>query len=60
MHYGLRVTGHLKAKHRDLVPILHTLKRVPIEENLDCLEVSSGNGGKRFATKWHLEEFSRA
>jgi hypothetical protein len=31
-----------------------------MEENLDCLEVSSGNGGKRFATKGHLEELSRA
>jgi hypothetical protein len=31
-----------------------------MEENLDCLELSSGNGGNRFATKEHLEEFSRA
>lgn len=37
-----------------------TLKRVPMEENLDCLEVSSANGGKRFATNGHLESLSKA
>jgi hypothetical protein len=37
-----------------------TLKRVPIEGNLDCLDVSSGSGGKRLATKGHLEASNRA
>lgn len=33
----------------------NTLKREPIEENLEDLAVSSGSGGKRPATKEHLE-----
>ena len=37
-----------------------TLKRVPMEENLDCFDVSSGSGGKRLATNGHLDAFSRA
>lgn len=37
-----------------------TLNRVPMEENFDCFDVSSGNGGKRFATNEHLEAFKRA
>lgn len=32
-----------------------TLKREPIEENLEDLELSSAIGGKRPATKEHLE-----
>lgn len=37
-----------------------TLKRVPMEENLDCLDVSSGNAGKRFETKEHFEAVNRS
>lgn len=39
--------------HQDCSKI--TLKREPIEENLEDLAVSSGSGGKRPATKEHLE-----
>ena len=36
-----------------------TLKRVPIDENLDLLE-SSDVGGNKLATKEQLEEFNSA
>jgi len=36
-----------------------TLKRVPIEENFDCLE-SSDTGGNKFATNEHVEAFNNA
>ena len=36
-----------------------TLKRVPIDENLDLLE-SSDVGGNKLATKEQLEEFNNA
>lgn len=36
-----------------------TLKRVPIDENFDCLE-SSAIGGNKLATKEQLEEFNNA
>lgn len=37
-----------------------TLKREPMEENLEDLVVSSGSGGKRPATKGHLEAPNRS
>lgn len=37
-----------------------TLNRVPIEENFDCFDDSSGSGGKRSATNEHLEAFNKA
>lgn len=37
-----------------------TLKRVPIEENFDCFEDSSGSGGNRFATNEHFEASNKA
>lgn len=37
-----------------------TLKRDPIEENLEDFEVSSGTGGKSPATKEHLEALNRS
>jgi len=37
-----------------------TLKRAPIEENLDDFEDSSGGGGNRDETKAHGEAFNRA
>lgn len=39
---------------------LHTLKRVPIDENFDFLEESSDILGKRFATNLQLEASSKA
>jgi len=39
---------------------MDTLKRDPIEENLDDLEVSSGSGGKRADTKVHFEACKRS
>lgn len=49
----------MKNCHSSLL-ILPTLKRVPMEENLDCFDDSSGNGGKRFATNGQLEAVNRA
>lgn len=40
--------------------LFFTLNRVPMEENFDCFDVSSGNGGKRLATNEHLEAYKRA
>lgn len=37
-----------------------TLKRDPIEENLDDFEDSSGSGGKSAAAKEHLEAVKRS
>lgn len=37
-----------------------TLKRVPIDENLDCFDASSGNGGNKLATKEHLDASNKA
>ena len=43
------------------ISIVQTLNRVPIEENLyEDLDGSSGDGGKRFPTKGHLEDPSNA
>lgn len=50
---------HVKLTVETKKKIRHTLKRVPIEENFDCLE-SSGAGGNRFATKEHVEAFNNA
>ena len=36
------------------------LKREPIEENFEDFDVSSGGGGKRPATKEHLEELNKS
>ena len=38
----------------------NTLKRDPIEENLDDFEDSSGEGGNSPATKEHFEAVSRS
>lgn len=53
-------SGVLRIKYSPSMEILHTLKRVPMEENFDCFDASSDNRGKRFATKGHLEAFSKA
>lgn len=37
-----------------------TLKRDPIEENFDDLDVSSGSGGKSPATNEHLEALNKS
>lgn len=37
-----------------------TLNRVPIEENFDCFDDSSGSGGNKFAINEHLEAFNKA
>lgn len=37
-----------------------TLKREPMEENLDDFVASSATGGKSPATKGHLEELNRS
>lgn len=37
-----------------------TLKREPIEENLEDFDVSSGSGGKRPDTKEHLEALNKS
>lgn len=39
---------------------VNTLKREPIEENFDDLEDSSATGGKRPATKEHLETLNKS
>lgn len=43
-----------------MLELKHTLNRVPIDENLDDLEVSSGKGGKSPETKGHLEALNSA
>lgn len=37
-----------------------TLKRDPMEENLDAFAVSTGSGGNKLATKEHLEALSNS
>lgn len=37
-----------------------TLKREPIDENLEDFDVSSGSGGKRADTKGHLEAINKS
>lgn len=37
-----------------------TLKREAIEENFDDLDVSSGRGGNRPATKGHVEALNKS
>ena len=37
-----------------------TLKREPMDENLEFLAASSESGGKRPATKEHFEELSKS
>lgn len=37
-----------------------TLKRAPIEENLEDFDVSSGSGGKRPDTKGHFEALNKS
>ena len=50
-------------KHVKILQIISTgstLKRDPMEENLDDFDVSSGSGGNRPATKEHFDAVKRS
>lgn len=55
--YVLRIR---RIRYSGLMKIWITLKRVPMEENFDCFDDSSGSGGNRPATNEHFDASNKA
>lgn len=47
-------------REKEVIKLRRTLNPVPMEENFEDLEDSSGKGGNKLATKAHFEAFRSA